>query len=92
MTWVILNYTRYEVAQHSNKLSSMKNTEQYCMEAVTGADGHFELSPLFPGQDFKLFFQTGENRYWPNIEDAPKCKIEKHGDTLKLGDIKLPPR
>jgi hypothetical protein len=58
-------------------------------EIVTDANGEFRITPLFPGEEFRLLFRKGNKRVGPDYDKAGKHTAEKHGDTLKLGDVKL---
>ncbi len=58
---------------------------------TTDANGEFRTDGLFPGQEFRLIFSKGNQRFGPDFQKLPKHKVEKHGDTLKLGDLKLEP-
>ena len=49
------------------------------------------VSELFPGQEFQVFYHKGRVRFGPDYKLAPKRTLTKHGDTLKLGDLKLEP-
>ncbi|OWK38471.1 sigma factor-like helix-turn-helix DNA-binding protein [Fimbriiglobus ruber] len=58
---------------------------------ITDANGEFRVGTLFPGQEFQLFFRRDQTRFGPTGGDAPKYRIEKHSEELKLGDLKLEP-
>ncbi len=58
---------------------------------TTNEKGEFRVDDLFPGEEFKLLFAQGQKRFGPDYDKAPKHTVEKHGETLKLGDVKLEP-
>ena len=47
---------------------------------VTGADGGFK---------FRVTFYKARQRFGPDYDKVPRQVLAKHGDTLKLGDLKL---
>ncbi len=55
------------------------------------ANGEFKVEGLFPGQAFRVFFHKGRTRFGPDYDKTPKRTVAKHGDTLKLGNLKLEP-
>ena len=57
--------------------------------ASTDANGEFKLEGLFPGQPFRVFFNKGRTRFGPDYDKTPRRTVAQHGDTLKLGDLKL---
>jgi RNA polymerase sigma factor (sigma-70 family) len=59
--------------------------------ALTAADGAFRFDALFPGEEFRLTFTKGKKRLGPEYAKAARYTIEKHGDALALGDLKLKP-
>jgi RNA polymerase sigma factor (sigma-70 family) len=61
-------------------------------EVATGADGTFRIGTVLPGHGFRLGLSKGPKNYGPRPDLAPQHKVEKHGDTLKLGDVKAEPR
>ncbi len=61
-------------------------------QVVTDADGRFRIDTVIPGHGFRLGFSKGPKNYGPRRDLAPQHKVEKHNDTLKLGDIKAEPR
>jgi RNA polymerase sigma factor (sigma-70 family) len=63
-----------------------------CKTVVTDAEGKFRIDTLVPGHGFRLRFSKGAKNYAPHPNRAPRHKVEKHGDTLKLGDVKAEPR
>lgn len=58
-------------------------------DIVTDANGEFRIAPVFPGEEFRLLFRKGNKPVGPDYDKAGKHSVEKHGDTLKLGDVKL---
>lgn len=58
---------------------------------TTDANGEFRVDGVFPGQEFQVFYHKGRMRFGPDYELAPKRALARHGDTLKLGDLKLEP-
>jgi RNA polymerase sigma factor (sigma-70 family) len=61
-------------------------------QVVTDTDGKFRIDTVLPGRHFRLGFSKGPKNYGPRPDLAPQHKVEKHGDTLKLGDVKAEPR
>jgi RNA polymerase sigma factor (sigma-70 family) len=59
-------------------------------QVTTGADGTFRIGTVIPGHGFRLGLGKGPKQYGP--QGAPQHQVKKHGDTLKLGDIKAEPR
>ena len=59
--------------------------------ALQEVDGPASAARVFPGYEFRLTFQSGKRAIGPNYQDATKHTVAKHGDTLKLGDLKLEP-
>jgi hypothetical protein len=58
---------------------------------TTDGDGEFRIDRLFPGEEFKLLFYRGQKRLGPSYDTATKHTAAEHGETLKLGDVKLEP-
>jgi RNA polymerase sigma factor (sigma-70 family) len=61
-------------------------------QVLTGADGTFRIDTVIPGHGFRLVLSKGPKNYGPRPDLAPQHKVEKHNDTLKLGDVKAEPR
>jgi hypothetical protein len=61
-------------------------------QVTTDADGKFRIGTVLPGHGFRLGLSKGPKHYGPRPELAPQHQVKKHGDTLKLGDIKAEPR
>src|SRR5262245_46300595 len=90
---VDLYYTRREVSEVSEPLTkdytpAMRVAHR---EAVTDANGEFRFDALFPGHEFRLLFYKGKKRLGPEYDKPPRYSIDKHGDALKLGDVKVEP-
>jgi hypothetical protein len=58
---------------------------------LTDANGEFRFDALFPGQEFRLTFIKAKKRLGPEYANAARYTIEKHGDAIDLGDMKLKP-
>ncbi|MBO0700221.1 MAG: carboxypeptidase regulatory-like domain-containing protein, partial [Zavarzinella sp.] len=91
---VYLHFARREVAEASEPLNPDNEpaTRVGRREAVTDADGRFRFDALFPGHEFRLTVQKGKKRFGPEYQKAPKYSVGKHGDELKLGDVKAEPK
>ncbi|MDY3550972.1 sigma-70 family RNA polymerase sigma factor [Gemmata sp. JC717] len=81
---VTLHFDRREVAEIYGPLNKHR-------AADTGADGTFAFDELLPGYDFRFTLNVGQRQFGPESHQAPAFRIEKHGDTLKVGDLKLQP-
>lgn len=81
---VKLYFDRREVAEIYSGLNDNRRV-------VTGADGTFAFDELLPGYDFRFLFSVGRKPFGPEYRRAPAFKIDKHGETLGLGDLKLEP-
>lgn len=81
---VKLYLDRREVAEAYSGLNEER-------QAVTGTDGAFEFDTLLPGYAFRFLFSKGTKAVGPEFGKAPTHKVEKHGDTLKLGDFTVSP-
>lgn len=81
---VKLYFDRREVSELYGNLNENRKTE-------TAADGTFAFDELLPGYEFRFQFHVGRKQYGPAYRQAPAFKILKHGDTLKMGDLKLEP-
>ena len=81
---VRLTFSRREVTEAFNALKKLDSP-------TTDANGEFRIDTLFPDQEFRCTFSKGTKRFGPDFDKTPKHTIEKHGDTLKLGDLKLEP-
>ncbi len=68
-----------------NAFKALNKVEQL----TTDADGRFRIDTLFPGQEFRLFFQKGQKRFGPDLGMAPKHTVARDNDTLDLGELKL---
>ncbi len=79
---VQLAFTRREVTEAFNALKKLDLP-------TTDANGEFQIDTLFPNQEFILHFMKGSKRFGPDFDKMPKYTIKSHGDTLKLGDLKL---
>lgn len=82
---VKLYFDRREVAEIYSGLNENR-------QAVTAADGTFEFDELLPGYDFRFLLSVGRKQYGPEYKQSPTHRIEKHGETLKTGDMKFEPR
>jgi RNA polymerase sigma factor (sigma-70 family) len=61
------------------------------ISATTDANGEFRFETILPGYEFRFLFTKGKTRFGPDYAKAAKHTIAKHGDRLKLGDLKLEP-
>jgi RNA polymerase sigma factor (sigma-70 family) len=87
-------FARREVGEASEPLNGRpKNrTREGRRETVTDEKGDFRLDALFPGQEFRLLFFKGKKPFGPEYSKSAALTIEKHGNTLKLGDLTVEPR
>ena len=55
----------------------------------TGADGTFTFETILPGYEFQLWFEKGKKLFKQLDMKAPKYIVGKHGDEVRIGDVKL---
>jgi RNA polymerase sigma factor (sigma-70 family) len=91
---VNLYFTRREVTEACEPLNvayepAMRTGRR---ETTTDANGEFRFDALFPVHEFRLIFSKGKKSFGPAYNKAPRHTLAKHGDTLKLGNVKVEPR
>jgi protocatechuate 3,4-dioxygenase beta subunit len=88
---VKLYFTSREVGEVSELLTADEETALHMprRQTLTDANGDFRIDTLFPGCEFRLTFMKGNKFYGPDYGKAARHAIAIHGDTLKLGDVRL---
>jgi RNA polymerase sigma factor (sigma-70 family) len=88
---VKLYFTSREVGEVSDLLTTEEDVSLHMprRQTLTDANGEFRIDTLFPGCEFRLTFMKGNKFYGPDYGKAARHTIASHGDTLKLGDLRL---
>jgi protocatechuate 3,4-dioxygenase beta subunit len=91
---VRLHYARREVAEAAHAIATEEGSllRERAQQVVTGADGTFRITTVFPGYEFRLLFQKGKKQLDPDYRKAPRHTVSQHGDQLKVGDLTATPK
>ncbi len=69
----------------SNAFDALNKADQL----TTDSNGQFHVDTVFPGQQFRLFFQKGRKQFGPPFDKAPRYTVAKDNETLTIGELKL---